>query len=127
MPIVQIPYWLLLVLIMLLAGSFAGITSWAWSEDASSSRFVWKYVLRSLLASFTTPLFLRTISSQLIKPPERANPPDADGLLVFAGLCLVVGYFASSYLKGLGAKALADIAETKARVFEVEQAQHEEP
>ena len=98
---------------MIMAGSglFSGLAGLLWSKEELSLRSLAKYMLLSVVAPFTVPLFLQTLSSNLLEyKPVAGSTDDLAGsenrLLVFGGLCLLAGFYASTYLQRLSARIL---------------------
>lgn len=114
---------LILLSIMLVTGVISGMTSFQWSELEDKSPL--KFILISIVATGTIPLFLKTISSQLVSPGANQTP-DPTNYLVFAGLCLIAGMSAPKYLKELASKVLisqlsSDVKSLRGDVSGIEQ------
>ena len=93
--------------IMLIAGIVSGFASFAWNRELGRH---WRdYVLVSTVATFTVPLLLRTISSDLLTKSENFNK---DGF-VFAGLCLLAGFNAPKHLQRMYDKLMEENATTR--------------
>ena len=100
-----------LVWLMLVAGLVGGFTSAVWS-DGPLKEGILKRLSIGVLASFTVPLLLRTISSDLIATPkEPATLRDPIDYLVFLGFCLLAAYSAPAYLDKLTSRILKDLEE----------------
>lgn len=59
-----------------------------------------KAILMSLCASLTVPLFLQTISSNLIDFPETGKYPDKNYFII-AGFCVIAAFFSKRFLEDL--------------------------
>lgn len=99
---------------MILAGVVAGYTGYLWRDRDADDEAVGpaKFILLSLLAAATTPLFLQTISSELLANCKK-NP---ENYFIFEGLCLLAGFSAPQYLKRMTSKIFDDVAKTKAEI-----------
>ena len=101
---------------ILICGIVSGYASYLWQDktpvqlDPSQTQSSdWqKYVVISVVAAATVPLFLQTISSQLIIP-EANGYAKPTNYFVFSGLCLLAGFSAPQYLKRLTSKIFEDI------------------
>lgn len=119
--------WQTIVVVMLATGAFAGVASAAWSTEGRFREVWMKHILIGVLATFTVPLFLETIASNLITTSVSGSQapadvaPSTDHLLVFAGLCLLVGYYAPSYLQRLLDRVLDQLRQTERKAENAEQ------
>jgi hypothetical protein len=110
---------------MLLTGVVAGVTAWFWAPEKQESSTWLKYLLIGVVASFTVPLFLATISSTLIVPQGTSTQVSPTSYLVFAGLCLLVAFYAPSYLNKLSERILSQLQETRKETKAARQATEE--
>lgn len=108
----------LLIFIMLLTGVFSGLTAHHWKKDGDETWI--SFVLLSTLATFTVPLFLQTISSNLIQPNSGELLPPTN-YLIFSSLCLLVGFYAPRYLRRLLDRVLRDVEDTKKEATEAKE------
>ena len=100
--------------IMLIAGIVSGLASFAWNKDPTRH---WRdYALVSTVATFTVPLLLRTISSDLLTKTENFSK-DA---FVFAGLCLLAGFNAPKHLQRMYDKLFEDVASANRKIDSTE-------
>lgn len=83
------------------------------SKDEGSFRKYVSCVVIGIAAAFLVPLFLRTISSNLI-----TGSPQPLDYLVFLGICLVAAIFSKRFIYSIGAKVLREAKEA------VEKAEH---
>ena len=85
-----------IIFIILLSGFVGGIANF-FRNDANSDfnmfRFI-KSIIVGLVASFTVPLFLNTVSSTLLKEAENENI----NYLIFAGFCLIAAFAANRFM-----------------------------
>ena len=96
----------ILILIMVILGIFGGVVNYfAIDEDSTEKNrklLVIKSILFGLAASFLVPLFLNTISSNLVKESE----DDVYKLLVFSGFCLIASISSKSFISSVSEKVL---------------------
>ena len=99
--------------IMIVAGIFGGVVNLALNE---TSRRDWYWtILAGIGAALLIPLFLKTVSSQLLlnilkaAPEEPASPTLCDDCLVFFGFCLLAALSSRAFIQGLGQKILSNL------------------
>ena len=74
----------------------------------------WKSVVVGLAAAAVVPLFLQTVSSNLVA--ECLNKPSADQVvscLVFFGFCTIAAIFSARFLTSIADKVLREVEEMK--------------
>lgn len=110
-------HYLILGLIMLISGLFGGIANYLIlyteprTETAPLPRLLFlKSVLLGIAASFMVPLFLTTISSELLAPP--AAHTFHKNYLVLIGFCLLASVLSKQFIENLSQKVIK--AEEKA-------------
>ena len=108
----------LLILIMFVAGFFGGTVNYFQSYDAKTAGWVrfWRCVIVGLGASYLVPLFLKMISSDLLKI---SGVDYAINLLIFFGICLVSAIFSRRFIETIGERILNEAKEAKKEVQEV--------
>jgi predicted transcriptional regulator len=113
---------IILILIIILIGSLAGISNFLnyqskiteKNKDISNNKIdLWKYIVSGIGASILVPLLLNMLSSNLIKETENFEQIN---YFVFAGFCFVAGYFSERFINSMGAKILKDLEETNEKV-----------
>lgn len=104
----------ILVGIIVAAGFLGGAANY-YMEQANGAGF-WKSVLLGLTASATVPLFLKTVSSNLMTDCLNG---DAISHFVFFGFCTVAAIFSSKFLQSLGDKLLQEMKEVKQKQEEL--------
>lgn len=67
------------------------------------------YMVTGIGAALLVPLFLNTISSDLMQ----SVPGDGVKMLVFAGFCLLAAIFSKTFIDSIGKKALAEIEKAR--------------
>ena len=101
----------ILIIIIIAAGILGGLANYF--LDRSERNWVAYDVLKSALlgmvASATVPLFLKIVSSSIMKDAEA----DALQYFVFCGFCLIAAAFSNRYLQGLGDRILQELKEVK--------------
>jgi hypothetical protein len=107
--------WLLAIL--LICGVIGGITSYLLEGDLKEP-FHWpnfiKYLLLGLVASFTVPLFLNTISSTLVRDALASRHPDSIvKLLVISGFCLVAAVSSKKFITSLTDRLISEVESTR--------------
>lgn len=101
-----------LLIVMILAGLLGGAINHVLSQESNNTPF--KSILgRSLLvglgASFSVPLFLNMISSELVS----LLPTKPEKLYIFAGFCLIAAISSRAFLKTLSDKLLKEVQANK--------------
>lgn len=99
---------IILVSLIVAAGLLGGTANY-YMEQANGAGFR-KSVLLGLTAAATVPLFLKTVSSELMKECLEGN---AVSHFVFFGFCTIAAIFSSKFLQSLGDKLLQEIKEVK--------------
>jgi hypothetical protein len=101
-----------------LSGLFSGYTSFLWRDKTPdvADPGPLKFIALSLLAAATVPLFLQTISSQLLE--NSASKPV--NYIVFGGLCLLAGFSAPQYVKRLTSKIFDEVSQVKKAIERTE-------
>ncbi len=108
----------ILVSLILTAGLLGGIanyfmnkpdTSWLWHDFFKSS-------LLGLTAAATVPLFLRTVSSNLM---NECLAGDVISYFVFFGFCIIASIFSAKFLQSLGDKLLQEVNQVKQKQEEL--------
>ncbi len=94
---------------IIFAAGLLGGTANYYMEQANGAGFR-KSVLLGLTAAATVPLFLKTVSSELLKECLEGN---AVSYFVFFGFCTIAAIFSSKFLQSLGDKLLQEIKEVK--------------
>ncbi len=110
----------ILVSLILAAGFLGGVanyfmnkpdTSWLWHDFFKSS-------LLGLTAAATVPLFLRTVSSNLM---NECLAGDVIAYFVFFGFCIVASIFSAKFLQSLGDKLLQEVNQVKQKQEELDE------
>ncbi|MBN8680403.1 MAG: hypothetical protein J0M29_19405 [Chitinophagales bacterium] len=104
----------ILVGIIFAAGLLGGTANY-YMEQANGAGFR-KSVLLGLTAAATVPLFLKTVSSNLMA--ECLNG-DVISHFVFFGFCTIAAIFSSKFLQTLGDKLLQEVKEVKQKQEEL--------
>ncbi|MCC7466533.1 MAG: hypothetical protein IT261_09700 [Saprospiraceae bacterium] len=104
----------ILVGIIVAAGLLGGTANY-YMEQANGAGFR-KSVLLGLTAAATVPLFLKTVSSNLMT--ECLNK-DVIAHFVFFGFCTIAAIFSSKFLQSLGDKLLQEMKEVKQKQEEL--------
>lgn len=94
---------------IIFAAGILGGTANYYMEQANGAGFR-KSVLLGLTAAATVPLFLKTVSSELMKECLEGN---AVSYFVFFGFCTIAAIFSSKFLQSLGDKLLQEIKDVK--------------
>lgn len=101
----------ILVLVMLAAGLLGGwANNFLFKETDPEGSYLGRSLLYGVVASFLVPLFLKTISSDLIKTVvelKRGEGIPFD-LFVFAGTCLLAAVYSKTFIQGIADKILND-------------------
>lgn len=100
--------------IMLGMGILGGVINYALApSDAVRGRNEWaRAVLLGIGAAILIPLFLNTISSNLLSDVLKAPEPGASAL-VFAGFCLVAAISSRAFIQTLADRVLAEAREAR--------------
>lgn len=113
----------ILILIILASGILGGLANYF--LDRQERNWVGYDVLKSALlgivAAATVPLFLKIVSSSLMKDAET----DALQYFVFCGFCLVAAAFSTRFLQGIGDRVLQELKEVKKEQKELKDANEE--
>jgi hypothetical protein len=104
----------ILIGIIAAAGLLGGTANY-YMEQANGAGFK-KSVLLGLTAAATVPLFLKTVSSNLMT--ECLNN-DVIAHFVFFGFCTIAAIFSSKFLQTLGDKLLQEVKEVKKKQEEL--------
>ena len=105
---------IILVSIIVAAGLLGGTANY-YMEQASGARF-WKSVFLGLTAAATMPLFLKTVSSNLMADSLNG---DVVSHFVFFGFCTIAAIFSSKFLQSLADKLLQEVKEVKEKQEEL--------
>lgn len=105
---------IILVSIIGAAGLLGGTANY-YMEQASGARF-WKSVFLGLTAAATVPLFLKTVSSNLMADSLNG---DVVSHFVFFGFCTIAAIFSSKFLQSLADKLLQEVKEVKEKQEEL--------
>jgi len=109
-----------LISLIITAGLLGGVanyfmnkpdTSWLWHDFFKSS-------LLGLTAAATVPLFLRTVSSNLM---NECLAGDVIAYFVFFGFCIVASIFSAKFLQSLGDKLLQEVNQVKQKQEELDE------
>ncbi|MBN1642102.1 MAG: hypothetical protein JXA09_12785 [Anaerolineae bacterium] len=125
-PIADGPYIALIILIMVVSGLLGGLANYflarrqqrlaevtgggeAEAEEplVPSPTDLWESLVMGVVAAFIVPLFLSTISSDLL----RTGATDRLNLLVFGGFCLVAAIFARAFIRNISDAVLNKLRE----------------
>ncbi len=110
----------ILISLILAAGLLGGVAnyfmnkadmSWLWHDFFKSS-------LLGLTAAATVPLFLRTVSSNLM---NECLTGDVIAHFVFFGFCIVASIFSAKFLQSLGDKLLQEVNQVKQKQEELDE------
>ena len=105
---------IILVSIIAAAGLLGGTANY-YMEQSSGARF-WKSVFLGLTAAATVPLFLKTVSSNLMADSLNG---DVVSHFVFFGFCTIAAIFSSKFLQSLADKLLQEVKEVKEKQVEL--------
>jgi len=105
----------ILVSIIFAAGLLGGIANY-YMEQANGAGLR-KSLLMGLTAAATVPLFLKTVSSNLMGDCLKGE--DLSLYLVFFGFCTVAALFSSKFLQSLADKLLKEVQEVKQKQEEL--------
>ena len=109
----------IIIIILTSAGFFGGLVNYLQvyvGNNATKANF-WKSIIVGIAASFLVPLFLETISSNLI---ESSKTSDKD-LLVFVGFCLVAAIFSRRFIDTIGERILKKAEEANKKADEAKE------
>lgn len=127
-PMVADYYIYVIVGIMFIAGVLGGFANFLLRKEyktlSSWQEIVWSiigYCILGIVSSFTVPLFLNMISSNLLEQ-AKANQLN---LLVFAGFCLIAAVFSRNFLENVYSRIMKEVKEIKKDVNEIEEASSE--
>jgi hypothetical protein len=99
--------------IIILAGLLGGYVNYLLSPTTNSSpnRFeIRKSLFLGLVASATVPLFLNTVSSELL---QNADLTHYVNFFIFGGFCLIAAVYSARFLQSLGENVLRQLEEVK--------------
>ncbi|MGN7763482.1 YEATS-associated helix-containing protein [Paenibacillus sp. 22594] len=109
----------LIIILLVVSGVFGGAVNFLSTTNDKQSIFGNYELLKSILigvaASLLVPLFLNTISSNLI--PESESDPNK--LLVLIGFCLVASISSKSFIQLMTNKMMKEINEMKSDIKDV--------
>ena len=113
----------ILLLIILISGILGGLANYFLdrTERNWNGYDVLKSALLGIVASATIPLFLKIVSSSLMKDAE-TNPLE---YFVFCGFCLIAAAFSTRFLQGIGERVLQELKEVKKSNAELKEATEE--
>ena len=101
MPATTSPDYAILIAIILAAGLLAGTTNYLINATAENQeagpRNYFKNILLSICAAITVPLFLQILPNSLLDADKFENK----NYFIFAGLCILAGYYAKRFLEDL--------------------------
>ena len=101
MPATTSPDYAILIAIILAAGLLAGTTNYLINATAENQeagpRNYFKNILLSVCAAITVPLFLQILPNSLLDADKFENK----NYFIFAGLCILAGYYAKRFLEDL--------------------------
>ncbi len=101
-----------IIVIMLFAGLFGGIVNFLMLENKNDdvkllkNRAFYKSLFLGIAASFLVPLFLNTISSNIIESSEK----DIYQLLVFAGFCLIAAISSKTFINSISKSMIKELS-----------------
>lgn len=113
----------ILILIILASGILGGLANYFLDRQERGwvGYDVLKSALLGIVAAATVPLFLKIVSSSLMKDAET----DALQYFVFCGFCLVAAAFSTRFLQGIGDRVLQELKEVKESNAELQAATEE--
>ena len=117
-----------IIIIIIISGVLGGLINFLLIYKLHEK---WKYLLAKSVtlgigASFLAPLFLKTISSNIMELTKTENPID---YLVFAGFCLIVSIFSKRFIEDLYSRVVKvekDANEALAKANELEEIKSED-
>ena len=116
--------WFGLILIMLVAGVAGGTVNFSMQRSEHEGWSLW---LQSIAvgcgASFLMPLFLNTISSELVKNILNDSGPNSSraDVFIFFGFCLLAAISSKAFIQTLTDKVLKETRETKKELEEAKE------
>ncbi|MDQ0496065.1 YEATS-associated helix-containing protein [Paenibacillus brasilensis] len=112
-------HWHYLLIIMVLSGGLGGVVNYLLEANRESQETKKYEIIKSIIigisAAFLVPLFLNTISSNIIA--ESKN--DVYKLFVIAGFCLLVSISSKPFIRTLSNKIMKEIDDVKNEVSDV--------
>lgn len=110
----------ILILIILASGILGGLANYFLDRQERNwiGYDVLKSALLGIVAAATVPLFLKIVSSSLMKDAET----DPLQYFVFCGFCLVAAAFSNRFLQGIGDRVLQELKEVKKEQKELKDA-----
>ena len=113
----------ILILLILASGILGGLANYFLDRQERNwiGYDVLKSALLGIVAAATVPLFLKIVSSSLMKDAET----DPLQYFVFCGFCLVAAAFSTRFLQGIGDKVLQELKEVKKSNAELQAATEE--
>ena len=110
----------LLIILIVAAGLLGGVANYFMNKPDAS--WLWhdffKATFLGLTAAATVPLFLRTVSSNLMT--ECLNG-DVIAYFVFFGFCTIASIFSGKFLQSLGDKLLQEVNQVKQKQEELDE------
>lgn len=106
-------------LIIVCAGAFGGTVSIALSAEPSLAKWRWS-AISGIGAAALVPLFLQTVSSQLLEEIFRGGEAakTSRDLVVFASFCVLAGISSRKFIETLSEKVLQEVREAKLTAIE---------
>lgn len=100
-------FTLKLLLVMVASGLLGGVVNFIYSYSNGRKKMVQfvdllKSMITGIAASLLVPIFLNTISSNIVKESET----DDTKLLVFAGFCVIAAVSSKAFIKAISGKVL---------------------
>jgi regulator of replication initiation timing len=115
------PHWLILLLIMIVAGALGGVVNYFFApkeKDRESGRNeLIKSITVGVAASLLVPLFLNMISSEIIEKSKN----DIYQLFVISGFCLTAAISSKAFIKSISDTVIKDIKKVRDEVTNVKQ------
>lgn len=112
-------HWQYLLMIMVLSGGLGGIVNFLLEANRESQVTKKHEIIKSIIigisAAFLVPLFLNTISSNIIA--ESKN--DVYKLFVIAGFCLLASISSKPFIRTLSNKIMRELDDVKNKVSDV--------
>jgi hypothetical protein len=103
---------LTVVMLMLLAGIMGGVVNVTIRAEASDRKtWLWS-IVAGIGAALLIPLFLRTVSSNLLTG-VLSESPNMEDMLVFFGFCLLAAISSKSFIRSLSDKVLQEALTAK--------------
>jgi hypothetical protein len=106
---------LLIIITMLVAGFFGGITNYFKVKQEKKIQPFLGDVLMGICASFLVPLFLNIISSDLI----RESTFGSYKFFVFFGFCLAAALSSKAFIQSISDKLVNDIKKTQEEIKDI--------